>query len=112
MLAGKLKHYITFKKPGNYGRDASGEKVMTFATVFSCYARVEPVSTYERDLAEQAHSARTHRVTCRPCPELVDLDGSWIIEYGTRIFSIEGIRNIDEADRTLEVVCVEGLKQV
>jgi SPP1 family predicted phage head-tail adaptor len=108
--SGALRHYIAAQQPSG-SRDAVGERVTNWTTVAYVYAQVDPLSTAERFVAEQIHSSVTHRITIRgDNSELSAFDTSWRFLYGDRIFTIDGIRNIDEKNSKIECVCTEGLR--
>ena len=109
MKSGSLRHWVTLQSPGG-SKDSVGERTTVWADVFSCWANVSPVSTSERHVAGQAHSDISHRVTLRWATELSALHASWRVLFGERILTIEGIRNIDERDRVIELVCTEGIR--
>jgi SPP1 family predicted phage head-tail adaptor len=106
---GKLRHRVTIQKPDPSAvRDAVGERSTTWIDVITCWASVVPTSTSERNIAAQAHSFVSHRVTLRWCSELSTIDASWRVLFGERALPIEGVRNLDERNQVLELVCVEG----
>lgn len=107
MRIGRLRHRITLQRPGG-SRDAVGERVTTWTDVATVWADVVPTSTYERNIAAQAHSFVTHRITLRYGSEWSAIDGSWRVLFGERALPIEGVRNIDEVNKTIELVCTEG----
>lgn len=112
--AGRLRHRITVQKPSATATaDAVGEPTTPWVDVVTSYpAEVVPVSTGERHLAAQTRMSITHRVTLRYCEALAAIDGSWRVVFGSRYLPIEGVRNLGEDDRLLELVCVEGLREV
>lgn len=107
MRIGDLNHRVILQRPGG-SRDAVGERVTTWTDVATVWANVTPTSTSERMLAAQARSLVTHRVTIRYGSEWSAIDGSWRVKFGTRYMVIEGVRNLQEGGRWIELVCVEG----
>jgi len=61
--------------------------------------------------AAQAQMNVTQRVTIRYDSTVSELDNSWRILFGTRVLTIDGVRNVNERDRTLELLCSEGMKE-
>lgn len=113
MQAGKLRHRITIQKPStSTTRDAVGEPTTPWVDVVTDYpAGVAPVSTGERHVAAQNHMAISHRVTVRYCTDIAAIDNSWRVVFEGRYLPIEGVRNLDERNRTLELVCIEGPRE-
>lgn len=107
MNIGKLAHRVTLQRPGGT-RDAVGERVTTWTDVATVWANVTPTSTAERNIAAQAHSLVTHRITIRYGSEWSTIDGSWRVKFGTRYMPIEGVRNLEEKNLWIELVCTEG----
>ena len=110
MKIGALRHRVTVQRPNRATdtRDSVGEEQTSWTTVGTYWASVVPLSTGERHVAAQAHLFVTHRVTLRYHPDLSEIDGSWRVLFKERSLPIEGIRNIDERNREVELVCVEG----
>ena len=113
MRAGTLRHRITIQKPSTSATtDAVGEPTTPWVDVVTDYpAQVAPVSTGERHVAAQNHMAISHRVTVRYCAEIGAVDNSWRVVFEGRYLPIEGVRNLDERNRTLELVCIEGPRE-
>lgn len=112
MDIGKLRHRITLQKPDpDATRDAVGERETTWIDVLTCYASVVPTSTAERHLAAQAHQFTSHRVTLRYESELSAIDASWRVLFGDRKLPIDGVRNLDERNRTLELTVIESARE-
>lgn len=107
MNIGRLTHRVTLQRPGGT-RDAVGERQTTWTDVATVWASVTPTSTAERNIAAQAHSFVTHRVTIRYGSEWATIDASWRVKFGDRHMPIEGIRNLEEGGRWFELVCTEG----
>lgn len=110
MRAGKLRHRVTLQSPGG-ALDAVGERVTTWTNVATVWASVEPLSTGERHIAAQAHAFVTHRVTLRYESLIAAVNASWRVLLGARVLTIEGVRNLDERNVTIELVCTEGDRQ-
>jgi len=113
MQAGRLRHRVTIQKPSTSATtDSVGEPTTPWVAVMTDYpAEVAPVSTGERHIAAQNHMLITHRVTLRYCSALSAIDNSWRIVFDGRYLPIEGVRNLGEDNRSMELVCVEGLRE-
>ena len=110
MRGGQLRHRVTLPSPSGT-RDAVGERSTTWTNVATVWASVEPLSTSERHIAAQAHAFVSHRVTLRYEPPVASVDASWRVLFGERVLTIEGVRNLNERNVTLELVCTEGERQ-
>jgi len=111
MRAGRLRHRITLQKPAGT-RDAVGERTTTWSNVVSSWpAAIEPLRVQELVGISQFQSRITHRIMLRYSTEIESIDHSWRVLFGLRVFVIEGVRNIDERNRELELLCSEGLRE-
>mgnify|MGYP000126632411 CR=1 FL=1 len=91
-------------------RNAIGERVTTWTNVATVWAEISPLSVRDLLAAGQMQSEVTHRVRVRYGASIAAIDSSWRVLYGTRIFVISGVRNINEAGREFELLCHEGLR--
>ena len=110
MNIGKLAHRVTLQRPGGT-RDAVGERVTTWTDVATVWANVTPTSTAERNIAAQAHSLVTHRITIRYQGAFTDtrVAASLRALYKNRIFNIQASLNEDEANVRIHLLASEGL---
>jgi SPP1 family predicted phage head-tail adaptor len=93
-------------------QDTFGGQSSTWTTIGSVYALIEALSGSERMAAMSYSTDVSHRVTCRFDPTLfVDprVIATYRVLYGARIFNIEAALNIDEANRTVQLLASEGL---
>jgi SPP1 family predicted phage head-tail adaptor len=93
-------------------QDSFGGQSETWTTINSVYAFIEALSGSERMAAASYSTDVSHRVTCRFDP-VTFADpraiATYRVLYGTRVFNIEGALNIDESNRTIQLMCSEGL---
>ena len=106
----KLKHSIILQSPGG-NRDSVGERVTTWTNVATVFASINPLTIRESFEAEQVQSSVTHKVVIRYDTAIAAVDHSWRILFGTRIFIIDGVRNILEENEMFELKCTEGLRE-
>lgn len=92
-------------------RDAIGERVTTWTNVATVWAEISPLSVRDLLAAGQTQSEVTHRVRVRYAASIAAIDSSWRVLYGTRVFVISGVRNINEAGLEFELLCSEGLRE-
>lgn len=91
-------------------RNAIGERVTTWTNVATVWAEISPLSVRDLLAAGQMQSEVSHRVRVRYGASIAAIDSSWRVLYGTRVFVISGVRNINEAGREFELLCHEGLR--
>lgn len=111
--AGHFRHRVTVKKPSAVRtKDAAGREIATYDTVAEDVpARIEPLSGRSLFLVAQRQGEATHEVILRWQPALAPLEGSWIVEFGARVFTQDApARNQLERNRELVLTCTEGLR--
>ena len=104
-----FRQLVALQSPAG-SRDAVGERSTTWTSVATVWAEVSPLSVRDLIAAGQTQSEVTHRVKVRYSAEVSAIDASWRVLYGSRVFVIAGVRNLDETGRVLELVCSEGLR--
>ncbi len=109
MQAGKLRHRVTIKKHGGVPPalsypDSHGQKHVNWTNHATVWASVEPLSGRELLRAQEVESAVTHRVRMRYTSGVTP---DMRIALSTRRFNILSIRNRDERNVELELMCVE-----
>ena len=75
----------------------------TFATARAC---IEPLSGRERLHAMQLQDRVSHKITIR---FRSGVTAKMRIKFGTRIFNIRAVINLEERSRWLEILAVEGV---
>jgi SPP1 family predicted phage head-tail adaptor len=83
-----------------------GGETLTWATQYTVWASIWPVSAMEQIRAAAPTMMITHRVKIRYNS---DLSPSWRVKFGTRYFSIVSIINPDERNEMQELLCKEVL---
>lgn len=100
---GELRQRIVFQSAIKLD-DGYGGKEIVWRDAFSAWARIEPLSAHEKFEAMSVQSGVTRRVYIRYRP---DVGTEMRIKYGNRIFEIEGILDVGERKRFLELLCSE-----
>jgi SPP1 family predicted phage head-tail adaptor len=110
MRGGTLNRYIAIQSQTTT-RDSFGAQILTWTTLKNVYALLEALTGSERAAAMSYSTDISHRVTVRYDDDLSDprVVATYRILYGTRIFNINAALNIDEGNRTIELLCSEGL---
>lgn len=109
MRSGKLRHVVTLQSPAG-SRDAVGERTTTWTTVSIGRASITPVKADERYIDPQIKGSITHKLRIRYGSEIAAIDSTWRVMCGSRIFTINGVRDIEERNHDLELLCTEGLR--
>lgn len=110
---GALRHRLTIQaeNPAADGGGGQGADPWTDpVTVAAVWGRVEPFDTpsrsWERLHAMQIQGRISHRITIRHRPGITS--GMRVLFEG-RAFNIRAVVNPEERDRTLELLCEEGV---
>jgi len=102
---GKMRYRVAIESATNT-RDAGGGLTQSYAPVTYIYADIKPTnanSTYRQGIVQEKV---THEVTIR---YMTNISTNSRINYGTRLFNVKGIINVDERDRFLKLLCEEGV---
>jgi len=107
MNAGRMKHRVTIKQPVT-SIDAHGSQKDTWTgdgtTVATVWAHIKPVRAYEQMQAQRLGVEVSHIVTIRYRSGITE---KMRLAWGNRTLNITGVRNLDEADKWLELFCME-----
>lgn len=93
-------------------RDTFGGQVSTWTLVKRVYAEIEALTGSERIAAQSIAPEVSHRVTVRYDSTLwadPKTAATYRLSYRGRLFNIVAVMNVDEGDRTVELLAVEGL---
>tara|TARA_R100000426_G_scaffold81824_1_gene59907 strand:+ start:27 stop:350 length:324 start_codon:yes stop_codon:yes gene_type:complete len=105
MSIGMMRHQVKLQSP-SHTTDTGGGAAKTFTTLALLWANIKPVSNKEGVRQGKVQETQTHHITIR---FRSDIGTNYRIQYGSRNFNIRGIRNIDERDRYLMLICEEGV---
>jgi len=84
-----------------------GGRTVTWSDVKSVWAWVKPMNATQRAMASQLEDKVTHTIIIRYDPSLKLPDKDKRIKYGTRIFVIRGLIDIEEDNRFYEINALE-----
>jgi SPP1 family predicted phage head-tail adaptor len=101
---GDLKHCVRIQKP-ILTSDAMGGQTESWEDVFHGFAFIQPLRANQRLFAQRLNHETTHRVVLRHCSGVTSKQR---ILYEGRVLWVQGVVNVDEANRFLEVLCNEG----
>jgi len=102
-----LRHLVSVQSPSG-AKDAYGERVTSWSTAADMYSAIEPLSVTNRFLAAQQEQLATHKITLRYQSEIANIDNSWRIVFGSRVFTVVGPMNEGERNREIVLLCLEG----
>jgi SPP1 family predicted phage head-tail adaptor len=103
MDIGKLRHYVQLESSAN-AQDDYGEQSKVWSTEESFYASVQPLRGQELLEFQQINAELSHRIIIRHTSNVTPAKR---IKFGTRIFDINVVRNIDERNIMQELLCKE-----
>lgn len=103
MQTGKLRHRIAIQS-ATETQDAHGGPVRTWSTVATHWGSIEPLQMREIFTAQQVEAQLSHRITLR---YYSGLTSAHRLLFGARVFNIHSVRDLDERNRTHEVLAME-----
>ena len=103
MIIGKLRHKVNLQS-STQAQDGYGEESKTWSTDESIFAQIQPLRGTELIEYQQLSTELTHRIIIRYNSSVTPKKR---ILWGTRIFDINVVRNIDEKNVYQELLCKE-----
>jgi SPP1 family predicted phage head-tail adaptor len=109
MRAGTLRHIVSIQARDTAQESVYGSQGTTWTEVYgNVPVAITPLTGKEREIAMAIFPDSQFEIDMRYLPGLTV---SHRIVYGTRIFDILNIDNIDERNRELVLTCKEGTTQ-
>ncbi len=105
MKIGKLRHSITIEQASET-QAPDGSVIETWSTFANAQASIEPISGREYFAAQTTQADVTHRSYMRYIPGIVP---KMRVKYGSRIFDILSVINVNERNRELQLMCRESI---
>lgn len=105
MRAGALRHPITIQAATD-SIGARGGVAATYSTFAATWAEILPVGGSEQFRSQQTFPEGTHTLRIRYRSGVTP---KMRILFGTRAFDILSVRNLEERDREMELICLERL---
>lgn len=108
MRSGKLRHVVTIQQrtSGSPQRTATGQPDTAWATFQAGVpCSIEPISGREYFTQAQVQGEVTHRLRMR---YLAGVLPSMRVLYGSRVFDIVAVMNLEERNVEMHLMCVEG----
>lgn len=109
-FASQAKHVIQFQQVSETG-DSLGDTTRSWATVITAFASITPVSGREVLYSQQLQAPHTHKIKVRYNALLMPPEAGCKlrIQFGSRLFNIVQIRNLEEDNRFIELLAQEGV---
>lgn len=107
LYAGDLRHEVVFQTPVTI-TDGGGGQSTTWVDYLRARVQITPTKATETTVNGNVQDRTSFRITMRFAP---GLNAQMRIIYGTRVFNIRGVRNLDERSRWLELFADEGVPQ-
>jgi SPP1 family predicted phage head-tail adaptor len=105
MRPGKLRHGIAIERVAET-QDADGSVIEAWSTYATVHGSIEPISGREYFAAQSTQADVTHRIGIRYLSGIVP---KMRVKYGSRIYDILSVINIDERNRELQLMCRESI---
>lgn len=107
MQIGKLRHRIELQaKSEPEGLDGYGEATESWTTIKTVWASIEPASGKQLFVAQQIQAEASHVVEMRYYPGVT---AEYRVKFGTRIFAVNFVRNVEERNIKYELYCKEAV---
>lgn len=106
MRTGLLRHRVEIQAL-TVTEDEIGNQVEEWVKVAEAWAAIEPIQGNEKLTAAYMQAETTHKVTMRPPG--IEITPAHRIIFGSRIFEIESVINVEERNRELVLMCVEKI---
>ena len=112
MKAGDLRKRIEIQQRSS-AQDEYGQQLTSWGTLLTTWAQIEPISGAQLDRARSIYNETSHKVTVRWRAQLNDIRrvGSYRVLYAGRIFDVGASMNLDERNRTVVLLCNEGINE-
>lgn len=105
MRAGTLRHRVTIQQ-NTPTQDAFGEPIESWSTYATVWAAVEPLTGNERfvPVGAQVQATVSTRIRIRYRDGVTN---QMRVLWGSRIYRIEAVLNLEERDREIHLLCEE-----
>ena len=87
-------------------RDATGGTTRTWTTIVTRWAAIEPAKGREAYIFGQVESRTIIKIRIR---YHADIDTTWRIQFGSKIFNIESLVNSGERNEFIDLFCEETI---
>lgn len=105
--SGRLRHRLTLQSKVET-RNSYGEAVISWTTQKVVWGAIEPLAGSEYLAQQQLQSEVAVRIVIR---YYSGVDTTWRVQSGGKTYAIESVINENERDRTLVLMCKQGVKE-
>lgn len=102
-----LRHRVTLQSRSTIS-DGSGQELQTWTDVLTAWAAIEPALGATQVVGEADFASITHDVLIRFRPNVT---ARMRLKYGSRVFEVVSVIDIEERHFWLQLQCSEGLTQ-
>lgn len=107
MKSGELRHRLELQERStSVTRDEYGHPTTTWQTRATVFGSITQLSASEQVIAQQQNSQATHNITTRVHRD-VQPNTNWRLKFGTRLFWIASINNVNELNEQWQFICGE-----
>ena len=103
MLAARLNKRVQIQTVSS-SKDTHGTEIQTYTTTNTVWAGIKPVSGNEKYINQQIVAEVTHSIIIR---YLSGVTPKMRILFGTRVFDILNVLNLDEKNVEMNLLCRE-----
>jgi SPP1 family predicted phage head-tail adaptor len=103
-MIGEMRERVVLQSP-TLTSDSRGGASESWSTVATVWAKIEPKSASQVLFSQQLQHRITHKFTIRYRSDVLS---TWRITFDSRTFHIQGVRDLMERGRYLEIDCEEG----
>ncbi len=101
---GKFRHRISIQEMTDGTADDYNQTTKTASTVATRWAQITPLSGKQLEYAQRIHDQVTHEIRLR---YYAGLGPDHRVLFGSRVFEILNVINVDERKEEMIVQCVE-----
>ena len=105
LKTGTLRHELVYQELTETATGSRGQSTATWTSVVTLKGSIRTLSGRELERARELVKEVTHEVVTHYHSD-VDVKGRFL--FGTRVFNIGHVNNIEERNRKLVILCTEG----
>lgn len=106
---GRLRHTVSIQRASS-AQDASGHPSEDWSEIGQIKASIEPLTGVERTTGQQSIADVSHRIVMRYVPGVSSgITPKDRILFGTRIFDLAAVLNLEERNLMLEIMAKERI---
>ena len=105
MRIGKLRHRITIERVVG-AQDADGAVIEKWSTYVTVQPSIEPISGREYFATQSTQADMTHRIVLGYLSGVIP---KMRVKFGSQIFDILSVINVEERNRELQLMCRESI---